>query len=183
MEMKADFCDWLTCMTRQEGVGKHDTFFFALLPPKSGLNRMSYPFISLSTVSFTRGMLLGSLISFTLEEERRGEMVITGMNVSDAEIKKINANWNLLLSPHQSHHEGKSQNPKVVFPDPPHVDGFEIFFIYPGVFWMLRGERASNLLQTAQSSQWGGACAEAARDQSVERDDGGWTVSIAEEKR
>ena len=44
----------------------------AALPPKSGLNRMSYPFISLSTVSFTRGMLLGSLISLMLRREDGG---------------------------------------------------------------------------------------------------------------
>lgn len=31
-------------------------------PPKSGLSRISYPFISLSTVSFTTGILLGSLL-------------------------------------------------------------------------------------------------------------------------
>lgn len=33
----------------------------ALIPPKSGLSRMSYPFSSLSTVSFTKDMLPGSL--------------------------------------------------------------------------------------------------------------------------
>lgn len=45
--------------------------FLLVLPPKSGLNRMSYPFISLSTVSFTRGILLGSFISLTLGRERK----------------------------------------------------------------------------------------------------------------
>lgn len=35
---------------------------------------MSYPFISLSTVSFTRGILLGSLISLTLGREKGGVM-------------------------------------------------------------------------------------------------------------
>lgn len=44
---------------------------FSSLPPKSGLNRMSYPFISLSTVSFTRGILLGSFRSLTLGRKRR----------------------------------------------------------------------------------------------------------------
>lgn len=33
----------------------------AHIPPKSGLSRMSYPFSSLSTVSFTKDMLPGSL--------------------------------------------------------------------------------------------------------------------------
>lgn len=50
---------------------KHDIpFLICSLPPKSGLNRMSYPFISLSTVSFTKGILLGSLISLTLWRKR-----------------------------------------------------------------------------------------------------------------
>lgn len=40
------------------------------LPPKSGLNRMSYPFISLSTVSFTKGILLGSFKSLTLRSRK-----------------------------------------------------------------------------------------------------------------
>ena len=39
----------------------------AHIPPKSGLSRMSYPFSSLSTVSFTKDMLPGSL---TLEREK-----------------------------------------------------------------------------------------------------------------
>lgn len=52
-------------------VWKHDIpFSICLLPPKSGLNRMSYPFISLSTVSFTSGILLGSLISLTLGRKK-----------------------------------------------------------------------------------------------------------------
>lgn len=50
-------------------------FPFYSLPPKSGLNRMSYPFISLSTVSFTRGILLGSLISLTLGREEREKKI------------------------------------------------------------------------------------------------------------
>lgn len=52
--------------------GRENIRFFSgcSLPPKSGLNRMSYPFNSLSTVSFTRGILLGSLISLTLLRER-----------------------------------------------------------------------------------------------------------------
>lgn len=59
------------CMGVRKGEWGGDIPFpFYSLPPKSGLNRMSYPFISLSTVSFTRGILLGSLISLTLGEGR-----------------------------------------------------------------------------------------------------------------
>ena len=47
------------------------------LPPKSGLKRMSYPFSSLSTVSFTNDILLGSL---TLEKEAEN---ILDVKVSD----------------------------------------------------------------------------------------------------
>lgn len=58
-------------MYRTSGGRENMTFPFSIcsLPPKSGLNRMSYPFISLSTVSFTRGILLGSLISLMLRRK------------------------------------------------------------------------------------------------------------------
>lgn len=142
---------------------------------------MSYPFISLSTVSFTRGMLLGSLISFTLQKERRGVKWLSRERTWA--MQKSRRRWELKFTfdSRPKSPWGKKSKSQSGFSWSSPSQQILYIFIYPDVFWMLRGERASNLLQTVQSSQWGGACAEAAWDQSVERDDGGWTVSIADE--
>ena len=105
----------------------------AALPPKSGLNRMSYPFISLSTVSFTRGMLLGSLISLMLRREDGVKYLANTTHTplkrecNAAEANQRHAKQNTLpLAVNKSPEQRKDQKSKVIFPDPPHRNSFEV---------------------------------------------------------
>lgn len=135
--------------------------FFSVcsLPPKSGLNRMSYPFISLSTVSFTRGILLGSLISLTLGREKGGVMQNSllisharhafkkgGYMTCKTEDKRCN--WDYLWAQTKVTSKEKVKIPKWFFLILPIAIAFEVV---SRCEW---GERTSNLLQTVQRSQW-----------------------------
>lgn len=87
------------------------------LPPKSGLNRMSYPFSKLSTVSFTYDMLLDS---FTLREKCEFHSGSYQMWIRERERNKIHngkewivRDWSspLGIADH-GHQHGQRQNPE-----------------------------------------------------------------------
>lgn len=74
----------------------------------------------------------------------------------------------LPLSPDKRSQQGKSQNPKVGFPDPPHRNSFPA-----GVGMRVRRRAHIQLTPDGAEEPMSGACVQPAQDQRVETDDGG----------
>ena len=155
------------CASRRAWKHGIPLFSFVFLPPKSGLNRMSYPFISLSTVSLTSGILLGSLRSFALHGEGRGGKKVVWCKIAPSTSRAVQALYvtcrvrenrdadAYLWAQTKVTSKEKVKIPKWFFLILPIATVFEAV---SGCEW---GERTSNLLQTAQRSQWGAhACSQ-----------------------